>query len=100
MKTITRVAVIPTIMLLAAFSLATQAAPKEKVQICHKDSEIIEVSANALDAHLGHGDHLVSNGGCRVGDPGDGGGEYDFDSYEECLLEFPLPSLICILAFP
>ena len=94
MKTITRVAVIPTMMLLAAFSFAAQAAPKEKVQVCHKDSEVIEVSGNALDAHRGHGDWLVSEGRC--GAP-DGGGDDEFDTYEECLEV--LPALICDVLF-
>ena len=96
MKIITKVAAIPAILLLAAFSLNAQAAPKEKVQICHKDREVIEVSANAVDAHLGHGDWRASEGRCGV-DGGGGGGEGEFDTYEECLEV--QPALICDIIF-
>lgn len=46
----------------------SHAAPKPKVQICHLGDEgpkVIDVSANALDAHLGHGDCQLP--ACDVG---------------------------------
>ena len=37
-------------------------SPNEKVLICHKDEITIEVSINALDAHLAHGDVVMEEG--------------------------------------
>ncbi len=51
--------------------LPTQAAPMEKVDVCHVDGQgiyrLINVSANALPAHLAHGDALP--GDVLPGDP-------------------------------
>ena len=44
-------------------------APKVKVNVCHSASgtfHMINVSENALAAHLAHGDHLGTAGDCRT----------------------------------
>jgi hypothetical protein len=45
----------------AVLTLEFEANPSKKVTICHKGRKSLEVSANAVPAHLSHGDTL---GGC------------------------------------
>jgi hypothetical protein len=62
------ISVLAVAALLAAMMVATMlpafAAPEDKVTVCHLSEEegtyeAIEVSGNALDAHLAHGDFIV-----------------------------------------
>lgn len=50
--------IILSIIILTAFSVNN----KRKVTICHKGKVTLSISANALQAHLNHGDHI---GLCR-----------------------------------
>jgi hypothetical protein len=63
------ISVLAVLTLMAAMMVATMlpafAAPEEKVTVCHLSEEegtyeAIEVSGNALDAHLAHGDFIVT----------------------------------------
>ena len=70
MKTITRITVIPGILLLSFISLSAYAAPAEKFTICH-NGHTITVSGNSLDAHEAHGDTSPGRGGaCKPANPG------------------------------
>ena len=47
----------------------------KKITICHKDSETISISVNALQAHLDHGDKIGPCGSTYV--PDDNFEDYD-----------------------
>jgi hypothetical protein len=62
------ISVLAVLTLMAAMMVATMlpafAAPLDKVTVCHLSEEegtyeAIEVSGNALDTHLAHGDFVV-----------------------------------------
>lgn len=69
MKRAKRLLLLAVMLSALAALLASSAAAGDKVTICHKpgtpDEVMIEVSLNALDAHLAHGDN---EGACPVVD--------------------------------
>jgi len=83
---------IPKVLSTAALASAllapsAAAAANERVEVCHVtgqgDFQRLEINANALDAHLGHGDHLPFT--TYADADGDGFGDPDTPS-EECEL--------------
>ena len=74
-----------TTLTAAALAVTTPAAAGNKVEICHSEGNgsyhVIEVNENALDAHLGHGDHYPFS--VHADADGDGYGAPDASS-EAC----------------
>jgi hypothetical protein len=50
-----------------AFAVLIQppATAGNKVDVCHKDKNVLNISSNAVNAHLAHGDNVVSNEACN-----------------------------------
>ena len=76
-------AIIVVAVLTLALVSSTASAKQTKVDVCHQEgnggSHIINVSENAVDAHLAHGDWLVADEVCGDGVDNDCDGDVDED---------------------